>query len=153
MVHKNFSTINTSRTGNVLLASSVFRPDIIVLATLTMTGSGITFVAGTPLGTGSGTQSETNFGPQQLVAIIEPASGTLTSAVTFTLSLMGDDGLPKTSNPITFASGTPSGSTVVITAPSSTNRFYSVTGAIWTSGGVNGDQVIINQIVERQITL
>jgi hypothetical protein len=154
MVHKNFSTINTSRTQATFLAESVFRPDIVVLAILQMTGSGgLTFVAGTPLGSGSGTQSETNFGPQKLVAVLEPAGGTLAVAVTFTLTLMGDDGLAKTSNPITFATGTPSGSTVVITAPSSTGRFYSVTGASLTSGGSNGDQVVVNQIVERQISL
>ena len=154
LVHKNFSTINTSRTQAPLFAANVFRPDIVVLATLQMTGSGLNFVVGTPLGTGSGTQSETNFGPQPLVAILEPAGGTLAAAMTFTLSLMGDDGFMKTSNPITFAAGTPSGSTVIITASSSlTGRFYSVTGATWTSGGSSGDQVIINQIVERQITL
>jgi hypothetical protein len=153
LVHKNFSTINTNRTQAPFLASSVFRPDVILLATLKMTGGGITFVGGTPLGTGSGTQSETNFGPQQLVAILEPVSGTLAVDVTFNLSLLGDDGLPKTSDSITFKAGTPSGSIVVITAPTSTNRFYAVSAATWISGGLNGDQVIINQIVERQITL
>jgi hypothetical protein len=153
LVHKNFSTINTSRTQAPFLAESVFRPDIILLATLQMTGGGITFVAGTPLGTGSGTQSETNFGPQKLVAILEPAGGTLAADVTFTLSLMGDDGLPKTSDLITFTAGTPSGSTVAITVSSLAGRFYAVTGATWTSGGSNGDQVIVNQIIERQITL
>jgi hypothetical protein len=155
LVHKNFSTINTSRTQATFLAENVFRPDIIVLATLQMTGGSMTFVAGTPLGTGTGNQSETNFGPQQLVAIIEPAGGTMAADLVFTLSLLGDDGLPATSNPITFAAGTPSGSTVVITAPTSTNtnKFYSVMGATLTSGGSDGDQVIVNQIVERQITL
>jgi hypothetical protein len=157
LVHVNFSTINTSRTGVALLAANVFRPDVIVLATLNMIGTGINFIAGTALGSGSGSQSTTNFGPQQLVALLEPAGGTLAKDVTFTLTLLGDDGSSKTSNPITFAAGTTSGSTVVVTAPSSTSstgtRFYSVTGATWTSGGSNGDQVVVNQIIERQITL
>lgn len=156
LVHKNFSTINTNRVGNTIFAANVFRPDVIVLATLQMTGSGITFVAGTPLGTGSGAQSETNFGPQKLVAVIGWAGGTPAANVTFTLSLLGDDNLPHTSNPITFTTGMPNGSTIIITAPSVPNfngRFYSVTGATLTSGGSNGDQVVINQIVERNITL
>jgi hypothetical protein len=154
LVHKNFSTINTSRVGNTFFAANVFRPDVIVLASLAFSGSGLTFTAGTPLGTGSGTQSETNFGPQKLVAVIGWAGGTSAAAVTFTLSLMGDDGLPRISDPITFSTSMPNGSTIGITASGSiTNRFYSVTGATWTSGGSNGDQVVVNQIVERNITL
>ena len=153
LVHVNFSTINTSRTGVALLAANVFRPDIIVLATLQMTGSGINFVTGTPLGAGSGAQSTTNFGPQELVCIIEPAGGTLAADVTFTLTLLGDDGLPHTSDPITFTVTPPSGLAAGVTASGTTNRFYQVTGATWTSGGSNGDQVIVNQIVERQISL
>jgi len=101
-----------------------------------------------------GVQSETNFGPQKLVAVLELAGGTLAVDFSFTLSLMADDGSQQTSNPITFAKGTPSGSTVVITAPGVTSgRFYAVTGATLNSGGSSGDQVVINQIVERQISL
>jgi hypothetical protein len=153
LVHENFSTINTSRVGAPLLAANVFTPNILVLATLAFTGTGMTFTAGTPLGTGSGTQSGTNFGPQGLVAIIEPAGGTLAADVVFTLSLLGDDGLPKTSNSITFTAGTASGSRMVITAPNSTGRFYSVTSATRISGGSSGDKVLINQTIERQISL
>lgn len=157
LVHKNFSLINTSRTQAPFLAESVFRPDIIVLASFQITGGSLTFKAGTPLGSGTGNQSETNYGPQKLVAIIEAGGtgGTLQAALTFTLSLLGDDGLPYTSDPITFTANTPSGSTIPVTAVTATktNRFYSVTGASLISGGSPGDQVIINQIVERQIML
>jgi hypothetical protein len=154
LVHKNFSTLNTARIGATFLAANVFRPDVLLMATVEFSGTGLLFSAGTALGTATGNQSDTNFGPQQLTATVATAGVTgLALALTFTLTLLASDGTTKTSNPISFSVSSPVGAIVEITAAGSDNRFYAVTGATWTSGGSSGDQVIVNQVVERQITL
>jgi hypothetical protein len=153
LVHKNFSTLNTTRTGNALLAANVFRPDVLVLATIRMSGVAQAFTPGTPLGIGAGSQTEVNYGPQGLVAVLVAPAGGLVADWSFTLALLASDGSPKVSQPVTFTAGMVSGTVVPITAMGSDGRFYAVTGAALMAGGTNGDKVIINQVVERPISL
>jgi hypothetical protein len=153
LVHKNFSTINNSRVGNTLPAANVFRPDQIILATITMGSGAVSFTAGTALGSGSGNQADTNYGPQQLVAVLVPAGGSLAAAWSFTVNAQDSTITMQTSAPIAFTAGSPAGTSIVITAPGSTNKFYQVVSALLVAGGSPGDQVFITQIVERQISL
>lgn len=153
LVHQNFGTLYTNRTGNALPAANVFRADQIILGTVLKGASTISFTSGTALGSGSGDQTATNFGPQALLAVLVPAGGTLASTWVFTLTLLDSTGATQASNNITFTSGATGGTAVSITVPVAPNKFYSITGANFISGGSNGDKVFITQILERQISL
>jgi hypothetical protein len=153
LVHKNFSLINNNRSGQTLNAANVFRPDQIVLGTVVLGGSGVTLTPGIPLGSGSGVQSEINYGPQRLSAVLVPQGGTLASNWSFTVNLIDSTGVARISDPITFTAGDVTGSYSFITNNTNALKFYSVTAATQVSGGTSGDKVFITQVIERQISL
>jgi len=73
-VHENYSILEGQRTGVNLNAENVFLPDVIVIGTIDITSVPSAVVTpGTPLGTGSGTQSSTNYSAATMEVTLTPS--------------------------------------------------------------------------------
>jgi hypothetical protein len=154
-VHRNFSLLQQGRTGQTLPAIHVFRPDVIVLATFRNTGSWV-YLAGTDLGSGSGLAGDTpapNYAAAKLIATLQPAGGSLAVSISLVIKLIDTSGNLVNSSPINFSSGSLAGSMVNVSVVSSNNYFFAVSGLLSSTGGSSGDQIVISQIIERQINL
>jgi len=153
-VHEYYADAYYMVKGSRMQAVNVFKAVPVHLASFHGTDSGVgVFTAGTALGTGSGSQSATNFAGAQLEAYV--ASGLGASDLQFKLCVVAEGGTSSFVN-VTVPSGSSAGTVVDI--GSSSDAYVSIdttqsSVAGGTAGGDNANSIIFRSKLKRTIAL
>lgn len=153
-VHEYYADAYYMVKGSRMQAVNVFKAVPVHLASYHGTDSGVgTFTAGTALGTGSGTQSSTNFCGEQIEVYV--ASGLGASDIQFKLRVTAEGGTGSYVN-VTVPASSPAGT--IVDVGSSSDAYVSIDTTLCsvaggTAGGASANSVIFRSKLKRTIAL